>query len=384
MTIIKNALIHDAVNKKPYRADIAFSNGKITAIGKDIKAKKSDEVIDATGLSVYPGFVEAHCHTGMNITGAGPEGSDINERTDTITPHIRAIDALNPTDETIVTARNAGVTTICTGPGSANVVGGTFAVIKTYGNRIDDMCIIKEAAMKCAFGQNPKGVYKDKSVGTRMMNAARLRELLFKAKEYDRKVKAAGDDPSKLPSFDMKLNAMLPVVRGEMPLKAHAHQANDIFTAIRIAREFGVKLTLEHVTEGHLIADALAAEGYPVVVGPSLGNPTKLETRYKSWKTPGILQRAGCTVSITTDAGVTPQDFLPILAGLAVKAGMDPFEALKAITINAAKHIGADKRVGSLEKGKDADIVVTDGSPFEISTKVKRVFIDGKEVFKAE
>ena len=215
-----------------------------------------------------------------------------------------------------------------------------------------------------------------------MTTAARLREMLFKAREYERKIVAAGDDESKLPPFDMKLEALRPVIRGELPLKAHAHATEDIVTAIRIAKEFGVKLTLEHVTEGHMIAEELAKEGYPCAVGPSLTDASKWELRNKSWTTPGVLARAGLQVSIITDADVIPQQYLPLCAGLAVKSGMDPFDALQAITINPAKHAGIEDRVGSLEVGKDADIVLCAGDPFEVSTQIKAVFVNGNNILK--
>ena len=280
-------------------------------------------------------------------------------------------------------AREAGVTTLCAGPGSANVLGGTFAAYKPVGKRIDDMVIKSEVAMKCAFGENPKRCYRDKGNSARMTTAARLREMLFKAREYQQKIERAGDDSEKKPAFDMKLNAMLPVMRKEIPLKAHAHQADDFFTALRIAREFDVNITLEHVTEGHLVPEELAKENVMLAVGPTLTHASKFELRNKSWETPGVLSKAGCHVSIITDAPVIPQKYLPLCAGLAVKAGMDPFEALKAITIHPAEHALVADRVGSLEVGKDADVVITDGCPFEVSTTVKAVFIDGSKVHEA-
>ncbi len=213
-----------------------------------------------------------------------------------------------------------------------------------------------------------------------MSTAAKLREMLYKAREYGEKLAAAGDDVTKKPAFDMKLEALQPVLRGELPLKAHAHATDDIFTALRIAKEFGVKITLEHVTEGHLIAEELAKESVPMAVGPTLTNASKFELRNKSWTTPGVLAAAGCQVSIITDSPVIPQQYLPLCAGLAVQAGMDPFAALQAITINPARHIGIEDRVGSLEAGKDADIVITDGSPFEVSTRVLCVLIDGQVI----
>jgi len=272
------------------------------------------------------------------------------------------------------------VTTLCAGPGSANVLGGTFVAYKPVGVRIDDMIIKAEVAMKCAFGENPKRCYRDKGDSSRMTTAAKLREMLFKAREYQQKLERAAGDPEKAPAFDMKLNALLPVMRKEIPLKAHAHQADDFFTALRIAREFDVDITLEHVTEGHLVPDELAKENVMLAVGPTLTHASKFELRNKSWETPGVLAKAGCHVSIITDAPVIPQKYLPLCAGLAVKAGMGPFDALRAITINPAEHVGVADRVGSLTVGKDADIVITDGSPFEVSTEVKAVFINGRQI----
>jgi len=376
---IKNGLIHDAIHDAAYQADILIEHGKITAIGENLSG---DEVIDAAGLEVYPGFVEAHSHIGLDGYATGPVGMDYNEMNDICCPQLRAIDGINPMDRSFEYARNAGVTTVCTGPGSANVLGGTFTAIKTVGKRVDKMVVKKEVAMKCAFGENPKRVYNSKTDSCRMTTAAILRDALNKAKRYAAKLDAAGDDVSKQPAYDMKMEALLPVIRGELPLKAHAHQADDIFTAIRIAEEFGVKLTLEHVTEGHLIVDELAQTNYPMAVGPTMSHASKVELRNKSWTTPGILAKAGCQVSIITDNSVIQQENLPLCAGMAVKAGMDPFQALQAITINPAKHIGIADRVGSLEVGKDADLVMTDGCPFEISTKVMRVLIDGNTVYE--
>ena len=382
MLLIKNGLIHNAIDRDPFIADILVDEGKIVKIEKDI-ACDAAEVYDATGLEVYPGFVEAHCHTGLHGYGIGFDGADYNEMGDILACQLRAIDAIEPRDETLVEAREAGVTTLCAGPGSANVLGGTFAAYKPVGKRIDDMVIKSEVAMKCAFGENPKRCYRDKGNSARMTTAAKLREMLFKAREYQQKLERAGDDAEKRPAFDMKLNALLPVLRKEIPLKAHAHQADDFFTALRIAREFDVDITLEHVTEGHLVPDELAKENVMLAVGPTLTHATKFELRNKSWETPGVLSKAGCHVSIITDAPVIPQKYLPLCAGLAVKAGMDPFDALKAITINPAEHALVADRVGSLEAGKDADIVITDGCPFEVSTTVKAVFIDGAKVHEA-
>ena len=381
MTIcIKNGLIHDAVHEEAYVADLLIADGKIAAVGQNLTG---DSEIDAAGLEVYPGFIDAHSHIGLDGYGTGPVGKDYNEMNDICCPQLRAIDGINPMDRTFEHARNAGVTTVCTGPGSANVLGGTFTAIKTVGKRVDRMVIRAEVAMKCAFGENPKRVYNSKTDSCRMTTAAILRDALARARRYAEKLDDAGDDVSKKPAYDSKLEALLPVIRGELPLKAHAHQANDIFTAIRIAEEFGVRLTLEHVTEGHLIADELADEHVMLAVGPTLGHATKFELRNKSWTTPGVLAKAGCQVSIITDNSVIQQENLPLCAGMAVKAGMDPFQALQAITINPARHIGVADRVGSVEVGKDADLVITDVCPFAISTRVLRVLIDGETVYSA-
>lgn len=375
--LLRGGMVYDAVHSEPFDADILCKGGKIAAIGLGLSVPDGCEIVDVSGLRVYPGFVEAHGHIGLDGYGIGYEGQDYNEYGDILTPQLRAIDGIKPGDYAFAEAAAAGVTCVCTGPGSSNVLGGTFAAIKTTGRRVEEMLVRADVAMKCAFGENPKRCYREKGNSSRMSTAAKLREMLFKAKEYDRKLRAAGDDESRLPPFDMKLNALLPVIRGEIPLKAHAHQADDMFTAIRIAKEFGVRLTLEHCTEGHLVADLLAAEHIPMAVGPTFGNATKYELRKKTWETPAILDKAGCTISIITDAPVTPLKYLPLCAGFAVHAGLDPFHALQAITINAAKHIGIEDRVGSIEVGKDADLVVMDGSCFEISTSVAHVFING-------
>lgn len=377
--IVKNGLIFDAIHQEPYKADILIQNGKIAAIGENLSTDGA-AVIDAAGKHVYPGFVDAHSHLGMQGSGIGFEGNDCNEMTDILTPQLRAIDGFYPMDPALHEAAAAGVTTVCTGPGSANVVGGTFMAVKTVGKRVDKMVINDRVAMKCAFGENPKRCYKDVNNYSRMSTAAKLRELILKTLEYDHKLQAAGDDESKKPKFDFKLEAMLPVIHREIPLKAHAHRADDIFTAIRIAKEFNLRLTLEHVTEGHLIVDELMEENLPMAVGPSLTHASKFELRNKTFATPGILAKAGGQVSIITDAPVIPQQYLPLCAELAIKSGMEEFAALQAITINPAKHIGIADRVGSIEVGKDADLVVMPGSCFDIAVAPDVVLINGEEV----
>lgn len=381
--IIKNALIHDAIHEEPFYGDIVIEKGKIVSVGGD--AGKDGDVIDAEGLHAYPGFVDAHSHIGLDAYG-GPTGGtfDINEMNDIVSPHLRGIDSYNAHDTAIPMALAGGVTTVAAGPGSANVFGGTFLAVKLYGNTVDEAVIDPSVAMKCAFGENPKRCYKDKCDSARMTTAAIFRQTLFEARDYMLRKEAAGDDITKMPKFDMKAEALIPVLRREIPLKAHAHRADDIMTALRIAKEFGLKITIEHCTEGHLIVDELKEAGVPVAVGPTLTNASKVELLNKSWTTPGILAEAGLRVSIITDAPVIPQQYLALCAGLAVKAGMDPFKALQAITINPARHIGIEDRVGSLEAGKDADVVLTDGDPMVSDTVVRYVIADGKVLVRHE
>ena len=377
MLCIKNGLIHDAVNREAYKGDILVENGKISAIGRDISVTEETEIIDAEGLQVYPGFVEAHCHLGLDNYACGFEGDDYNEMTDIICPQLHGCDGIYPQDPTLKMAAEGGVTCVATGPGSANVLGGTFVAIKTVGKRVDKMIVKNPIAMKCAFGENPKRCYRDKSCSCRMDIASKLRETLKRARDYMERKEMAGEDISKRPVYDPKLEALIPVLKKEIPLKAHAHRADDIFSAIRVAKECDVRLTLEHVTDGSLIAEELAEENYPVAVGPTFGHATKLELINKSFETPGILAKAGCQVSIITDSPVIPQQYLALCAGFAVQSGMDEFDALKAITINPARHIGVDDRVGSLEVGKDADIVIADGSPLISTTRIVKVLIEG-------
>lgn len=377
MLLIKNGHVKTMAGEDIIGGSVLIGDdGKIAKVGKDIECEGA-EVIDALGKLVTPGCVEAHCHIGLDNSAMRWEGHDYNEASDPITPHMRAIDSINPIDEQYEEATSHGVTSACTGPGSANVVGGTFTSIKLTGKRIDNMIIKDPIAMKCAFGENPKGVYGQngkKTPITRMGTAALLRELLFKSRNY-LEAKEAGKEPN----FDMKLEAMIPVMRGEIPLKAHAHRADDIFTSIRIAKEFGVKLTLDHCTDGSLIADELAKEGFPAFVGPSFGNKSKIELKNKSFSTPADLHRAGVPISIITDAPVIPLMYLPLCAGLAVKSGLDYEEAWRAITINPAKHTGIGDRVGSLEVGKDGDVVIWTADPLmDVDAEAYITVIDGK------
>nr|WP_284700666.1 amidohydrolase [Thermoanaerobacterium sp. R66] len=366
------------------KADVLIGDGKILDVSEEIIAPLDAEVIDVSDLTVMPGMIDAHCHLGMWENAVGFEGADGNEETDPITPQLRAIDGINPMDKYFQEAYEAGVTTAVTGPGSANVIGGQFVAIKTYGRRIDDMIVKEPVAVKVAFGENPKSVYNEqhKMPMTRMGIAALLRQELIKAQEYMEDMEKDSSDDEKKPSRDLGLEILVKVLKREIPLKAHAHRADDIFTALRIAKEFNVDITIDHCTEGHLIADYLVMEKAKVIVGPSLSERSKVELANLTFKTPGILSKAGLDVAIMTDHPVIPLNYLPICAGLAVREGMDEMEALKAITINPAKIVGIDDRVGSIEKGKDADIAVFDGNPIEIKTKTKFVFINGQLVFK--
>ncbi len=379
MLLIKNAHVKPISQNDIIGGSLLVGDtGKILEVGKDICAPDGCEIIDAGGRLVTPGCIDAHCHIGLDNEIIGKVGWDYNESADPITPHMRAIDSIYPQDEAFADAIRGGVTTACTGPGSANVVGGTFVIIKLSGNRIDNMIVKEPAAMKCAFGENPKRVYGDskKSPVTRMGTAAILRELLFKAKRYydDKK-------EGKNPAFDMKLEAMIPVFEGKIPLKAHAHRADDILTSIRIAKEFGLSLTLDHCTDGEIIADELAKEGYPAFVGPTLGNKSKIELANKSFTTPAVLTKAGVKVSIITDAPVIPLRYLPLCAGLAAHAGLGIDEAWRSITINPAEALGISDRLGSLEAGKDADIVIWTADPLtQIGGEAYITIVDGKIV----
>lgn len=388
--LIKQGNIHNAVDKEAFTGDILVEDGKIKKIASVLEGKivNEAEIIDATGMDVYPGFVDAHCHIGLDGHAVGFPGQDFNELGDPVTPQLSAVDAINPQDETFKMARDGGVTCVATGPGSSNIIGGTFCAMKTYGKRVDDMLVKEKIAMKIAFGENPKNCYKDKGVYSRMSVAAKLREELTKAKIYEKKLEAAGYpdniDYSKLPAYDAKMDALLPVIRKEMPLKAHAHRADDIYTAIRIAKEFDLDLRIDHVTDGALIADDLAKEGYPLAVGPSFGHATKYELKNKGFHTPAVLAKAGCQVSIITDSPVIEERYLALCAGRAIFQGLDEFTALQAITINAAKHAGIEDRVGSIEEGKDADFVILRGNPFAVDTRIEYTIIDGKTVYRPE
>ncbi len=385
MIFIKNAKVYTMEGQIFEKGDVLVNDGKIREVGENLTEPEGATVIDGEGKILMPGMIDAHTHLGLFEDAIGFEGNDVNEMTDPSTPHLRAIDGINPMDKTFKDAVMGGITATAAGPGSANVIGGQFAIIKTHGDYIDDMIVEEYNSMKIAFGENPKRVYAEKKTSpmTRMATAAVLRENLLKTKAYKEKKEEAGIDKTKLPAFDMKLEALLPVLERKVPLKAHAHRADDILTAIRIAKEFNAKITLEHCTEGHLIADIIKREGLSAVVGPSFGHNTKFELKNKTFATPGILNRAGVKVAIMTDHPVIPIESLPMAAALAVKSGMDSLEALKAITIYPAEILGMESRLGSIKAGKDADLVLWDKDPLDIQAKVSVTIINGEVVYEA-
>ena len=390
MILIKNGLVKTMAGEDIENGQVLLDGDKIAAVGKEVSAPVDAQVIDAAGCIVAPGFVEGHCHIGLDEEAIGFEGDDYNEMTDPVTPQMRGIDGLNPMDEAFFDAYSHGVTTAVTGPGSANVVGGTFLAVKLCGKRVDNMVVKNPVAMKIAFGENPKRCYgasQKKMPMTRMGTAALLRELLVKAQNYREEMDAYEADPknNKKPTYDCKLHAMLPVMRKEIPLKSHAHRADDIFTSLRIAKEFDLNITLDHCTEGHLIADELEKEGKGCLVGPTFGAKSKFELKNKCWDTPKAMVEHGLKAAIITDAPVIPLKYLPLCAGLAINAGLDEQEAWKAVTINPAVITGIADRVGSLEVGKDADVVIYKGNPLtDLQYTTKYTLINGQIVYQAE
>ncbi|CEK38149.1 amidohydrolase [Paraclostridium sordellii] len=387
MLLIKNGKIMTMADKNYNCGSILIKDKKIVEIGENININSSDncKIIDAENCWVMPGIIEAHCHIGIKEERKGFEGDDCNELNESITPYIRALDGINVMDSAFHTALTSGITGVMVGPGSSNVVGGQFIFIKTHGRKIDDMAVLEPAAMKVAFGENIKTNYNQKNMmpSTRMSIAALLREELFEAQKYNQNKKNAIESND---SFDdvFRKECWLPVINREIPLKAHVHRADDILTAIRIAKEFNLKLTLDHCTEGHLISEEIKESGFPAIVGPSLAIRNKIETQNADFKTAGILHKAGVKVAITTDHPVTRIQDLPICAGFAAREGLGVEEGLKAITINAAEICNVSDRVGSLEIGKDADIAIFNGNPMEVFTKTMYTIIDGEIVYEAK
>ena len=361
-------------------AVVLVEDDKIKGIGRDLEVPAGAEVYDYSDRIVTPGLIDAHTHLGIGEEGLGWEGRDYNEMTSPVTPELRAIDAINPEDQGLQDAREHGITTVMAGPGSANVIGGECLALKTGGQVIDEMIVKNPVGIKAAFGENPKRVYKEKnqSPSTRMAVAALLRKTFVETENYLAKKNSKKDDEPF--ERDLKYEALIPVLQGELPLKTHAHRADDIMTALRIAREFSLKLTVEHCTEGHKVAEELAKAGVPAVVGPSMTTRSKVEVRERDFKTAAVLAEAGVTVAIMSDHPVVPVHNLTFYAALTAKAGLPREEAFRAITINPARILGIDDRVGSLEEGKDADLVVFSEDPFEMSAEVEAVFISGEKL----
>ncbi|MGC9347071.1 MAG: amidohydrolase [Anaerolineae bacterium] len=399
---IVNGLVMTMAGDTLERGTVLIEGTRITAVGTDVDIPADAEVIDASGKVVTPGLIDAHCHVGLSAEGFGYDLADVNESSDPITPEVRALDAVDPGSPAFGELLAAGVTTVLTGPGSANLIGGQWVCLKTVPkSSVDDMVLLEPAGMKMALGENPKNVYggRKKAPVSRMGNAAVLRAALVDAQNYmlrwqryeeelvryQNKLEAGEEDVKKpsRPARNLKLEALVPVLKREMKARIHAHQANDILTAIRIAEEFDLDVTLEHVTEGYRIADLLADKGVPVTVGPVFTGRKKYELRAKHHKNPGVLAKHGVKVAIQTD-GASSVQYLAIDAALAAREGMPEDEALKAVTINAAEIIGVADRVGSLEVGKDADIVVFSGHPFEYRTVAEMVLVDGTVVYERE
>lgn len=382
MLVLKNGNVMTMAGPA-FVGDVAIENGKIVAVGQSLSYSDA-EVRDVTGMTVMPGIVDPHCHIGMWEDAMGFEGADGNECTNPITPELRAIDAINPYDRCFEEAAAGGVTTCVTGPGSANVIGGQFVAIKTYGDSVEDMVLRFPVAVKAAFGENPKRVYngKNQTSSTRMATAALMRKALVEAQEYNEKLEKGKADPEKMPERNLGKEILARVIRRELPMKIHAHRADDILTAIRICREFKLRYTLDHCTEGYLITDklkeALGEDCEGIIVGPLLTDRSKIELKNLSFKAPKVLEQAGIEYAMMTDHPVTPEQYLPICTAVAVREGASEEGALKAITINAAKITGIADRVGSIEVGKDADIAVFSGHPFDFRSRCVLTLVNGK------
>ncbi len=379
MIAIINGEIYTMSGRTIKNGIILIDQGIIEEIGKDIEIPESAEIIDVTGKIIIPGIIDAHTHLGIDEAGVGWEGKDYNEMTNPVTPHLRAIDAVNPREDGLKIARENGITSVMTSPGSANVLGGEAAAIKTAGDFIDEMIIKAPVGIKAAFGENPKKVYTERkeAPGTRMGIAALLREVLMEAQDY-KLAKEDAAEKGEVFNRKLKFESLLKLLNKEIPLKAHVHRADDIMTALRIAKEFDINITLEHCTEGHLAAHKIAEAGAPAVVGPSLTGKVKVELKEQDFKTAALLAEAGVKIALVSDHPVTPTERLPLYAALAVKSGLNKDEALKAITINPAEILGIADRVGSLEKGKDADLVIFNGEPLDFNSSIGKVMINGR------
>ncbi len=385
MLLIRNAKLL-TMEEKDFLdgGELLIEGGRIAAAGYNLPQAGVEKIVDAHGCYALPGVIDAHCHVGMWEDGMGFEGDDGNESVDPVTPQLRAIDGLNPQDRCFDEALAAGVTTVATGPGSANVIGGQFALIQTGTAPLESRILCEPLALKIAFGENPKRVYNERkrSPITRMATAALLRQALIDAREYGKKC----DDPDegKRPARDLGKEILLQALRGELLVKAHAHRADDILTALRIAREFGLRLSLEHCTEGHLIAEELRAAQQaarlPVIVGPLLSERAKIELRNLDFAAPGKLRAAGVRFAMMTDHPVIPVQYLMVCAAIAAREGLPEREALRSVTLHAAWAVGQERNLGSLSPGKVADLALYDGHPLDTRTHVKEVYLSGERV----
>lgn len=360
MLIIKNGMIHDAIKPEPFKADILVENGKIVRIAEGINAPDAT-VYDAEGKDIYPGFIDVHSHIGM--FGYCTMTKEDVEKNDYFTPNNKGLDAINILEPSFMVAAKAGVTTVCVGPGSVGCITGTAVALKTYGTHIDEMVVKDPVAMKAAMGENTI-----------------IRDSLIQAKEYKDKKDMATETLSVMPSYNPKLEALIPVIEKKIPLKVHAYQTNDLFAILRIAKECDVDITLEHAADAYMLADELIKEEIPVAMGPFWGQATKYESANKSPAKALELLRAGCCLSVMSDAPITSEEYLPLCAGLLMREGASEFEALQTITLNPAKHLRIEDRVGSIEVGKDADFVIANGCPMQMTVKPDAVFINGEIV----
>jgi imidazolonepropionase-like amidohydrolase len=368
---------------------VLLRDGKIAAVeGPGFTVPPGVVVVDATGKWVLPGFIDAHAHAGVHEEAEGWAGQDTNERTDPNSAHVRALDAINPADQGFRDAIIGGVLAVNVNPGSANPIGGQTVAVKCWGRTVDEMVLREPAGLKSALGENPKRVYgeRNETPSTRLGTAAVIRGAFVAAQNYQAKLaaSASGDSSSErtVVERDLKLEALSRVLRREIPWRQHCHRADDIATAMRMAREFGYELVIDHGTEAYLLADQIAAASIPVIIGPLFTSRSKVELRNRSLANPGRLASAGVMIAITTDHPVVPINFLIHQATLAVKEGLDPVTALRAVTINPARIIGVADRIGSLTVGKDADVVIWSGDPLDVMSRAERAFTDGREIYR--
>ncbi|MDQ0254048.1 imidazolonepropionase-like amidohydrolase [Evansella vedderi] len=373
-----NATVIDGNGQTFEKGTVIIDRNKVIAVGNGIDMPTEAEVIDCQGLFITPGLIDVHTHLGVHESGVGVEGRDFNETSDPTTPHIRALDGINPIEKGFHDARASGITTVQVMPGSANVIGGQMVVLKTHGHIVDDMLLRSPSGMKGAYGENPKRVYGEKKVSpiTRMGIAAIMRQTFMKAQDY-----MAKKESGEVKERDLRLEQLLPVLKREIPFRTHAHRADDILTSLRLAREFDIEVTIEHCTEGHHIAERIAESGVQVSVGPTMSTRSKVELADKGYHTLVELEKYGVPFSITTDHPVIGIEYLTTAAANAVKFGLKEASAIKALTSQAARHIGVENRVGSLEKGKDADLVLWTRHPFDSYTHVVETIVNGETVY---